>query len=386
MKIAFFDCPSGIAGNMILGALIDAGLPIEYLKKELKKLRITGYALRITKSKKHGIQGTHVEVKTKGKEKPRRLNEILTIIKKSKLSKNVKNLSSIIFQRLAEAESKVHGEPAGYVHLHEVGAIDAMLDIIGTAIGIEKLGIQKIYCSPLPHGKGMIKHAHGVVPNPAPATAELLKNMPTYGTNIKGELVTPTGAAIIGTLAKGFGDIPRMEVKDIGYGAGTLNLPVPNLLRLFVGEAQLPSEKDAILQIETNIDDMHPKHYHKVIAGLMKAGALDAYTIPVTIKKHREGVNLVVLCTPDNRHQIVTRIFDLTTTFGLRVYLVPREKLSRKFIKVKTKFEKARIKLGLLGKELKTNAPEYEDYKRISKKHHIPLRHAHDKILRAFEP
>ncbi|MEE8637818.1 MAG: nickel pincer cofactor biosynthesis protein LarC, partial [Candidatus Margulisiibacteriota bacterium] len=268
MKIAYFDCSSGIAGNMILGALINAGLKPKYLKSELSKLGVRNWKLEIIKTKRQGIQGTHVEVKIKGKEKPRRLNEILTIIKKSKLSKNVKNLSSRIFQRLAEAESKVHGEPVGYVHLHEVGAIDAMLDIIGTAIGIEKLGIQKVYCSPLPHGRGSIKHKHGILPNPAPATVELLKGIPTYGTNIKGELVTPTGAAIISTLAKGFGDLPRMEVKDIGYGAGSLNLSIPNLLRLFVGEAQLPSEKDAILQIETNLDDMHPKHFNKVIAAL----------------------------------------------------------------------------------------------------------------------
>ena len=382
MKIAYFDCPSGIAGNMILGALIDAGLSMDYLKTELKKLRLTRYSLLVTKKKKQGIQGTYLEVKIKGKEKPRTLREILSIIQGSKLSKKVKNLSSKIFKRLAEAEAKVHGEKVGQVHLHEVGAIDAIVDIVGTAIGIEKLGVQKVFCSPLPRGKGMIKHKHGTLPNPAPATAELLKNIPTYVTNIQGELVTPTGAAIISTLAKDFGDIPRMEVAQIGYGAGTVNLSLPNLLRIFIGEAQLPSEKDAILQIETNIDDLDPRHYDKVIAGLMKAGALDAYMIPVLIKKRRAGVNLVVLCTPPNRNQIITQIFDLTTTLGVRVYLVPREKLSRKLVKVKTKYGKARVKLGLLGKELKTIAPEYEDYKRIAKKHHIPIQKAYKEIKR----
>jgi uncharacterized protein (TIGR00299 family) protein len=386
MKIAYFDCPSGTAGNMILGALIDAGLDQAYLQKELHKLQITSsksqtnYKLQITKVKKAGIQGTHLAVKIKGREKPRRLNEILAIIKKSKLSHNVKRSSSQIFKRLAEAEARVHGEPAGYVHLHEVGAVDAIIDIVGTCIGLKKLGIEAVYSSPLPHGKGMIRHAHGILPNPAPATAELLKNVPSYGTGIQGELVTPTGAAIISTLAKGFGDLPRMEVKDIGCGAGSLNLSIPNMLRLFIGEAQLPSEKDAILQIETNIDDMHPKHFNRVIAALMKAGALDAYTIPVTMKKGRAGVNLVVLCAPENRHPIVTRIFDLTTTFGLRVYLVPREKLSRKLVRVKTKFGKAKVKLGLLGKELKTIAPEYEDYKRIAKKHHIPIQKVYQEV------
>lgn len=385
-KIAFFDCPSGIAGNMIIGALLDAGLDKDYLKKELLKIRNpkseirNKYKIIISNTKRGNISGTYFKVKLRGKDQHRPLQDILKIINKSNLSKDVKQLSSRIFQRLAKAEAKVHKLPINKIHFHEVGAVDAIIDIVGTCIGLKKLGIEAVYSSPLPHGKGMIKHEHGMLPNPAPAAAELLINVPTYGTNIKGELVTPTGAAIIGTLAKGFGDIPRMEVKDIGYGAGTLNLPIPNLLRLFIGDAHLPSEKDTILQIETNIDDMHPKHYHKVIAGLMKAGALDAYTIPVLIKKHRQGVNLVVLCTPQNRHQIITRIFDLTTTLGVRVYLVPREKLSRKFVKVKTKFGKARVKLGLLGKELKTIAPEYEDYKRIARKHHIPIQKAYREV------
>ncbi|KPJ66882.1 hypothetical protein AMJ44_07730 [candidate division WOR-1 bacterium DG_54_3] len=380
-KIAYFDCPSGIAGNMILGALIDAGLSLDYLKAELNKLQIN-YKLQITKVKKSGIRGSHLAVKVKGREKPRTLKEIVSIIQGSKLSKKVKTLSSKIFKRLAEAEARVHGEKVGQVHLHDVGAIDAMVDIIGTVIGMEKLGIQVIYASPLPHGKGKIKHKHGTLPNPAPATAELLKNVPTYGTNILGELVTPTGAAIISTLANDFGDLPRMEVKDIGYGAGSLNLSIPNLLRIFVGEAQLPSEKDAVLQIETNLDDMNPRFYHKAISRLMKARALDAYTIPVMIKKRRAGVNLVVLCAPENRNQIITQIFDLTTTLGVRVYLVPREKLSRKLIRVKTKFGKARVKLGLLGKELKTIAPEFEDYKRIAKKHHVPIQKAYKEVKR----
>lgn len=384
MKIAYFDCSSGIAGNMILGALIDGGLDPNFLKKELSKLGIGNWELGIGKTKRHNIQGTQLEVKIKGKEKPRRLKEILSIIKKSKLSRNVKTLSSKVFKRLAEAEARVHGEKVGRVHLHEVGAIDAMVDIIGAAIGLEKLGIQELYCSPLPHGKGMIRHKHGTLPNPAPATAELLKGIPTYGTDIKGELVTPTGAAIIATLAKDFGDIPRMKVENIGYGAGSLSLSIPNHLRIFIGEVELQSERDAILQIETNIDDMDPKHFDKVIAGLMKAGALDAYMIPVMIKKQRQGVNLVVLCTPENRNQIITRIFTLTTTFGVRVFLVPREKLSRKFVKVKTKFGKAKIKLGLLGKELKTVAPEYEDYKRIARKHHIPVQKAYKEITKSL--
>jgi len=390
MKIAYFDCPSGISGNMVLGALLDAGLDKDYLKKEIQKLQNpnikiqNNYQLQISKTKKNGIQGTHLAVKVKGKEKPRTLKDILSIIKKSRLSKNVKTLSSRIFKRLAGAEARVHGEPVGRVHLHEVGAIDAMVDIVGTVIGLTKLGIQKVYCSPLPHGKGSIKHRHGILPNPAPATAELLKGVPTYGTAIKAELVTPTGAAIITAIAEEFGDIPRMKVNDIGQGAGTSDLSVPNLLRIFIGEADIPSRKDAVLEIETNIDDMDPKRFSKIIQQLLRAGALDAFITPVMMKKRRQGAELTVLCSPEKREIIITSIFDLTTTLGVRVFLVPREKLSRKFVKVKTRYGKARVKFGLLDRELKTIAPEYEDYKRIAKKHHIPIQKAYKEVTKSL--
>ncbi|MFH1684217.1 MAG: nickel pincer cofactor biosynthesis protein LarC [Candidatus Margulisiibacteriota bacterium] len=388
-KIAYFDCSSGIAGNMVLGALIDAGLDAAYLKNELRKLRVTSYKLQVKNTKRGSVRGTQLEVLTKPKHHHRHLKDILKIINKSKLSKEVKKLSSRIFKRLAEAEAKVHGEPIDHVHFHEVGAVDAIIDIVGTAIGLEKLGIQKVYCSPIPTGKGKIKCAHGTLPIPAPATAELLKKsqVPIYGTDIKGELVTPTGAAIVTTIASGFGDIPRLRLEAIGQGAGSRIYPtLPNLLRVYIGESLVPSERDAVVQIEANIDDMDPKGYDKVIAGLMKAGALDAYTIPVLMKKHRAGVNLVVLCPPHNRHPIVTRIFDLTTTFGVRVYLVAREKLSRKFKTVKTRYGKARVKVGLLGQDVKTVAPEFEDYKRMSKKHHIPIQHAYKEVISAFAP
>jgi len=385
MKTAYFDCSSGIAGNMILGALIDAGLDPTYLKKELKSLQITGYRLQIKKTKRGQIQATHLEVDTKHEHHHRHLKDILKIIKKSKLSKDVKQLSSRIFKRLAEAEAKVHGEPIDQIHFHEVGAVDAIIDIVGAAIGLEKLGIQQVFCSPLPTGKGKIKCAHGTLPIPAPATAELLKGVPIYSGGVKGELVTPTGAAIITSIAKGFVDLPKMKLESTGCGAGSRIYPtLPNILKVYIGESLVPSEKDAIVQIETNIDDMNPKGYDKVIKGLMKAGALDAYTIPVTMKKQRSGVNLVVLCTPDKRHPIVTHIFNLTTTLGVRTYLVSREKLTRKFKTVKTKYGQAKVKVGLLGQEVKTIAPEYEDYKRLAKKHSVPIQKVYREIKRSL--
>jgi uncharacterized protein (TIGR00299 family) protein len=386
MRIAYFDCSSGIAGNMVLGALIDAGLEPSYLQKELKKLEIGNWKLEIKKVKRGFLRGTFVDVKVR-KEKPRHLKDILSIIKKSRLSNKVKALSSKIFKRLAEGEAKVHGLPVNKIHFHEVGAVDAIIDIVGTAIGLEKLGMRRVFCSPIPHGKGKIKHAHGLLPIPAPATVELLRGVPIYGAGAESELVTPTGAAIVTTIASGFMDMPRMELEATGYGAGSRVYPgMTNLLRVYIGESLVPSEIDAVVQIEANIDDMDPKAYNRVIARLMKAGALDAYMIPVLMKKERRGVTLVVLCTPENRHPIVTRIFELTTTFGMRIYLVPREKLTRKFKRVKTKHGKGRIKLGFLGKKLTTIAPEFEEYKRIAKKHAIPIKKAYREILRAFEP
>lgn len=329
MRIAYFDAPTGLAGNMILGALLDAGLAPAYLTRELRKLRITNYALRITKTKKHHLAGTYLEVISKNENKNRNLKDILIIIKKSKLSRDVKELSSRIFRRLAEAEAEVHGTTINQVHFHEVGAIDAIVDIVGACIGLEKLGIEKIYCSPLPSGRGRIVHAHGLLPIPAPATAELLKGFPTYGNGIRGELVTPTGAAIITTLADSFGEMPRIELKAIGYGAGTIDLPIPNLLRVFIGEAQLPSERDVILQIETNIDDMDPKLYDLAIAKIMRAGALDAAVQPIRMKKMREAVKLQVLCQPEDKDKILDAVFTETTTIGVRIFLVKREKLKR---------------------------------------------------------
>lgn len=381
MKIAYFNCPSGISGNMILGALLDAGLDPVYLKKQLSCLRLSAYSLQLSKIKKQNIIGTYVNVKVNKQAIHRDLKEILSIINKSKLSKGVKQLSSKIFKRLAAAEAKVHGVSLNQIHFHEVGAVDAIIDIVGTCIGLEYLGIEEIYCSPLPCGKGQIKHAHGTLPNPAPATVELLKGIPTYGTDIKAELVTPTGAAIISTLAKGFGNIPKLIVDKIGYGAGLFKLPIPNLLRIFIGESKLQTEHDAILQIETNIDDMDPKAFPNIIAKLIKLGAHDAYITPILMKKDRQAFSLSVLCEPSLKDKILEAIFTLTTTFGIRIYLVPREKLLRKQVRVNTRYGKARVKVGSIGNKTVTIAPEYENYKIIAKKHHIPIQKAYQAVI-----
>ena len=377
MRVAYFDCPTGIAGNMIIGALLDAGLELNYLKQKLNSLHLTPYTLHLSKKIKRGLAGTYFNVATGENDNHRNLRDILRIINKSKLSKSVKTLSSRIFKRLAEAEATVHGVSVSKVHFHEVGAIDAIIDIVGTCSGLEKLGVEKVYCSPLPLGKGSIRHAHGILPNPAPATVELLRGVSTYGTKMTKELVTPTGAAIISTLAEGFVDLPRMKLETIGRGAGWFDLPLPNILTLYIGEAEIPTHRDAVLQIETNIDDMDPAAYPKIIKRLMKAGALDAYVTPILMKKERKAINLIVLANPKDRDKILDEIFSRTTSLGVRIYLVAREKLDRKIIKIRTKYGTAKIKVGLLGNKAKIFAPEFEDYKKIAHKHHIPIKTAY---------
>ncbi|MCU0641318.1 MAG: nickel pincer cofactor biosynthesis protein LarC [Candidatus Margulisbacteria bacterium] len=366
MKIAYFDAPTGLSGNMIIGAMLDAGLEKHYLASQLGNLRLNvavtrhqrgnrdiqsqvSELLEIRKTKRRGLAGTYFYVNVKESKAHRSLSDILKIIKQSKLSATVKQRSVLIFRRLAAAEAKVHGVAINKIHFHEVGAVDAIIDIVGACIGLEKLGIEKIYCSPLPNGKGKIVHAHGLLPNPAPAAAELLKGVPTYSTGIRGELVTPTGAAVITTVAE-FGEMPKMIVEGIGYGAGSIDLPQPNLLRLFIGEAELPAEHDAILQIEANIDDLDPGLYDRAIAKLMKAGALDASVQPIRMKKGRDAVKLEVLCRPEDKKKILDAVFTETTTIGARLFLVARAKLKR--------VVRAGQKISYLGGAIKQIKPE----------------------------
>ncbi len=373
MNIAYFDCSSGISGNMIIGALLDAGLDRRYFESELQKLQITNHKpqtipkLQIKKTKKHGIKGTYFDVMVKGSRNHRNLAEILRIINKSRLSKPVRKLSSEIFRQLAEAESKVHGIPINKVHFHEIGAADTIIDIVGTLIGLEYFKIDEVYSSPINVGSGKVKTAHGVLPIPAPATAQLLKGIPIYDSGIKRELTTPTGAAIIKTLAKSFGPLPRIRVSKIGSGAGSYNLPEqPNLLRIIMGEKEIQSERDTILQLEANIDDMDPKFYDRAIAALMKAGALDAYVQPIRMKKQRNAVQLVVLGKLNDKDRLMDTIFTQTTTFGIRVFMVGREKLNKSIVRT----GQVRVKIGKLGGEIKTMAIEPDDY--LKMKHKAP--------------
>ena len=381
MKIAYFDCPTGLSGNMILAAFLDAGLSLSYLIKELKKLKLEDYALKLSNVSKSGFKAKLFKVATTTKERPRNINDVYKIIVKSKLKKSIKELSKNIFERLFKAESKVHGEKR--VHLHELGGIDAMIDIVGTAIGLDKVGISEVYCSPLPFGFGPIKSAHGTLPNPAPATAELLKDVPIYKKKVKGELVTPTGAAIITTIAKSFTNMPKLKLKKTGLGAGTFNFSEPNILRLFIGEAEVSYNEDLILAIETNIDNMNPELYDHVIGKLMRAGALDAYITQARMKKKRPGFVLTVLTDQKNKIRLIDAIFNETTTLGVRTYLIKREKLERETRKVKIKYGKVLVKIGKLGNIVKTISPEYKSCASLSKKTGVPLKRIYDETKAA---
>mgnify|MGYP001564565905 CR=1 FL=1 len=381
MRTAYFDCFSGISGDMTLGALIDAGLSLKELKSYLSKLPIDNYGITAKKVKKNGIAATKVDVIVKGRQTERRLSDITRIINKSKLDKPIKEDSIKIFERLARAEAKVHKTSVNTVHFHEVGAIDAIVDITGAVIGLHLLGIENICASAINTGTGFIRSAHGILPVPGPATAELLKDIPVYSTNTKMELTTPTGAAIIGALSDRFGTMPQMEIKKIGYGAGTYDAPdMANVLRVFIGEAAKPSSDEKTLLLETNIDDMNPQIYEYLMERLFDAGALDVYLTPIIMKKGRPATMLSVLTTKDNIKDMADIIFRETTSIGMRVQETGRIKAERKIKEIKTRFGKVRVKIALKGKEILGITPEYEDCKRIAIKNKIPLKKVMEEI------
>jgi pyridinium-3,5-bisthiocarboxylic acid mononucleotide nickel chelatase len=383
MKIAYFDCFSGIAGDMIIGALIDAGLELSALKIELKKLPLTGYEIKAFKTEKQGIKGTKFEVKAPQEKFHRNLKDIFKIIDKSSLAKKIKDDSKKIFKRLAEAEAKVHGVSVDKIHFHEVGGVDAIIDIVGAVIGLNILKVDKIYSSPLSFGKGYVKFSHGKFPVPAPATVELCKNVPVRYTDIEGELVTPTGAAIITTLAE-FSHRLDFKIEKIGYGAGSMDLKeIPNLLRVMIGEKNLDLEQDEILVLETNIDNTTPEVLGYLTERLLQKGALDVYLIPVIMKKGRPGTLLSVICNTDKLNELSSLIFSETGTIGLRTQFHLRRKLPRKIKVVETRFGKARVKIITDGEKIHIS-PEFEDCKNLAEKNNLPLKEIYREIEKNF--
>jgi pyridinium-3,5-bisthiocarboxylic acid mononucleotide nickel chelatase len=372
MTIAYLDCFSGISGNMLLGALLDLGGDTDALSEDLAGLKISGWELTTKSVKRGGLKGTLAEVEVKASQPKRNLSDILSIICESKLPPPVQKKAGKVFRLLAEAESKVHGEPVSKIHFHEVGAVDAMVDIVGTVALIHRLGVEKLYCSPLPLGRGWVESAHGPLPLPAPATAKLLHNIPTYGVEVTEELVTPTGAALAVGLAEAFGPQPAMTIKATGFGAGSREFSRPNLLRVFLGEAA--ADCDELLLLETNIDDLNPQLYENVMERLLGAGALEVYLTPVIMKKSRPGVVVSILCAKGLLEKLLQIIFAETTTLGVRISPVGRRCLEREFKKIAITWGEVTIKVARLEGKIISAAPEYEDCRKLAEEHKIDLR------------
>ena len=416
MRIAYFDCFSGASGDMILGALVDAGLSLEHLKRELAKLGLSHYEIGARKVVKRGLGGTQMIIDLEGSgqqgddhhheedhhhgeghhshhhgqhhgqthrgshhrhNEHRNLHDIQELIEASSLDKGVKEKSLQIFTRLAEAEARVHRTSIEQVRFHEVGAMDTTIDIVGAVIGFQALGIEKLYCSALHVGSGTVECAHGTLPVPAPATLYLIKGKPIYSTGLKGELLTPTGAAILTTLASGFGAMPAMTVEATGYGAGTLDPPVPNLLRLTIGEAEdlrWRFQIERVAVIETNIDDMNPQLYDYLIQKMLDLGALDVFLAPIQMKKNRPGTLVSVICPVEDVEKFADFLLQETTTIGLRWRVDNRLKAERSIREVETRYGPVRFKVAQLGEQTSNVSPEYEDCKRIALEKGVPLR------------
>lgn len=380
MRIAYFDCLSGISGNMILGALLACGLEKAVLLRELRKLPLAGWALSVERVLRRGISATHVSVDEQAHghghghhHHPHRgLGDILQLIADSELSAAVKAKAAAIFTRLGEAEAAVHGTTPDQVHFHEVGAVDAIVDIVGAAIGLDALGIERIVASPLPLGQGWITCAHGEFPVPAPATAMLVQGVPIAETTIEGELVTPTGAAIITTLAARFGPLPAMTVRHAGYGAGTRDLPRPNVLRLFIGDEAAETAPATVVGLETNLDDLPGEVTGYLMDRLFAAGALDVFFSPIQMKKNRPGVLVRVLCTPEDEAICTDLLFRETTTLGVRRTTYGRAVLPREIRTVATPLGPVRVKVSCWD-GIERAEPEFEDCRRLAETLGLPL-------------
>ncbi|HTB94076.1 MAG TPA: nickel pincer cofactor biosynthesis protein LarC [Candidatus Sulfotelmatobacter sp.] len=385
---AYFDCFSGISGDMTLGALLDAGVSVEHLRTELQRLNLAGWELSTEKVWKNGMAATYAKVRAQDTTTHRSLSTIVEIIEKSSLSPAVKDRACAIFKKLGEAEAAVHDVPIEKIHFHEVGAIDAIVDIVGACIGFAALGIGSFACSPLNVGGGTAKMAHGVLPVPAPATARLLLGKPTYSNGVQKELVTPTGAAIVATLCSHFGPQPPMTVSAIGYGAGTADLEgQPNVLRLMVGEAadkRAAAESETIRVLEANLDDMNPQIYGYFLEKALAAGALDVFSTPVQMKKNRPGMLVTVLCKPEDEPKFHEMFFAETTTLGVRTYTAERRVLARQWESVHTSFGDVRIKVARLNGHIRQASPEFEDCRKLAEAKNVPLQRVMDEAMRTW--
>ena len=383
MKIAYFDCIAGASGDMILGALLDCGLPEARLQQDLAALHLDGFELHSQRVVKNGFSATKVDLLVSQDVPERRLAEIEAIVRESGLEESIKERSIAIFRRLGQVEAKIHNQPLEKVHLHELGGIDTIVDVVGALAGLQALGVEKVYASALPMGRGFTRGAHGPIPLPAPATLALLEGVPITGSDLSMELVTPTGAALLTSLAESFGPLPAMTLAASGYGAGSRDLPIPNLLRVLLGEQPAPgaAQVETLVLLETNIDDLNPQIYDYLMARLFEAGALDVTLTPIQMKKNRPGTQLSVLCHPAGAGPLGAILFAETSTLGVRKQTVERQALERTITSVDTPYGRVRIKVARLAGGGVKSAPEYEDCRILAEARGVPLR----EVYRAAE-
>lgn len=365
---------------MILGAMVAAGVDPDALRQQLSLLNVDGFKINFETVDRSGLSATYARVETAHEHKHRHLSDIKQIIESSGVSEAAKKLAIQIFTRLAEAEARVHNEPIDHIHFHEVGALDAIVDIVGAAICVDLLKIDRFVCSPLHVGSGTIQMVHGRFPVPPPAVAELLKGVPFYSTDIQGELLTPTGAAIITTVCREFGPIPQMKTEVTGYGAGTRQYKdFPNVLRVMLGETETDAAVDErLLMIETNVDDMSPQFLGHVMDRAFELGALDCYFTPVQMKKNRPGVLLSILCEGEAEEEFLNLLFTETTTLGVRRYHVLRRALRRSMVRVETQYGPIDVKVGHLNGRVVNEMPEFEQVRAAANRAGVPVKVVED--------
>jgi uncharacterized protein (TIGR00299 family) protein len=408
-RILYFDCFSGISGDMLLGALLDAGLPLEDLKRALGSLAVSGFEVGTARVLRAGISATkfvvheregphggghhghdvnvhHGHAQGAAHSHPHRsLTEIFSVIDRSALSPAGRDRARSLFQRLAEAEAEIHQMPVEQVHLHEVGALDSIIDIVGAVFALEWVGADRIVCSALNVGGGMVRSAHGVFPVPAPATVKLLGNAPIYGGEAQQELVTPTGALIASSYAASFGPIPPMRVESVGYGAGERdNADTPNVLRVLIGRPVGDAPRERVAVIECEIDDMNPQIFSVAMEKLYGAGALEVFYVPVQMKKNRPGTLLTVIAPPELRSALADIVFRETTTIGLRFCEVERECLEREMVDVDTPLGPVRFKIARRGGRILNAAPEFDDCVKLAAASELPIKDVQAIAIQAY--
>ncbi len=385
MRLCYLDCFSGISGDMLLGALVDAGAPEEQIRGELAKLRLEGVGIAFEKCQRGGFSATRFRVDAPADSHHRHLHHIEEIIRRAGLVPRARERSLAIFRRLAEVEAAIHQMPVEKVHFHEVGAVDSIVDIVGACVAFEALGVDKIHCSPLNLGSGFVTCEHGTLPVPAPATAALVQGKPVYARGPAVELTTPTGAAIVTTLAESFGALPPMRIEATGYGAGEREFPEhANLLRVLIGEPSRATEAAEIWVLEANVDDMTPQLAGYASERLLEAGALDVTLAPIYMKKERPGFTLTVLVKPEDRERLSALVFAETTTLGIRAYPAERRVLERIWVEVETGHGVVRVKVARDGAGVRNFSPEYEDCRRVALEKGIPLKEIIQKATAAF--